>query len=119
MLGHNPTSASPRAGRAAPEKAAKAPETEQFETSLGANDSLIAAEATVDIPFGQAYHLKGITQGKKFAYSDEEVTSWSEEQRARSMNATSWVSEASGLEITLSSAKALTEDAFIEWYPHY
>ncbi|WP_332518810.1 hypothetical protein, partial [Gordonibacter sp.] len=97
----------------------KAPEAEQFETSLGANDSLMAAESTIDIPFGQAYHLEGITQGKKFAYSDEETAPWSEEQRASSMNATSWVSEASGLEITLSSAKALTEDAFIEWYPHY
>ncbi|MEG2025545.1 MAG: hypothetical protein RRZ85_08355, partial [Gordonibacter sp.] len=63
MLGHNPTSASPRAGRAAPEKAAKAPEAEQVKTSLGANDSLMAAESTIDIPFGQAYHLEGITQG--------------------------------------------------------
>lgn len=97
-------------------------EAENFTTSIGANgtnNNHFASETIIDIPFNQTYHAEGITQGKKFGYTEEELAFWSDEQQKRSRSASSWVHELSNLDITLTAIKVVTEDAFIEWYPHY
>lgn len=77
------------------------------------------AERIVDIPFGQAYRTESLTRGKWFAVSEDERASWSDEERERLLSEFNYIYDSNGVEIVPAGMKAVTLDAFAEWYPHY
>lgn len=85
----------------------------------GTGNSRYVAEAVVDVPFGQAFTAQGVTRGKWFSSREEERASWSEEERERYLTEHDYIYEIDGIEITSADMKAVTLDAFAEWYPHY
>ncbi|WP_232050798.1 hypothetical protein [Arabiibacter massiliensis] len=77
------------------------------------------AESIVDVRVGEEIRLEGLTGGKGFAYSEEEIASWSAEERANNMGADSWRYDLPTLGVSVVGLRTVTEDAFAEWYPHY
>ena len=85
----------------------------------GTGNGRYVAQAVVDVPFGQTFTAQGVTRGKWFSWSEEERASWSEEERERFLTEYQYILEIDGIEITPTDMKAVTLDAFAEWYPHY
>lgn len=77
------------------------------------------AERIVDVPFGQTFRTESLTRGKWFSVSEEERDSWSDEERERYLSEFNYIYDSDGIEIVPASMKAVTLDAFAEWYPHY
>lgn len=77
------------------------------------------AESIVDIPFGQTYRTESLTRGKWFNTSEEDRASWSDEERERLLASGSYLYDSDDVEIDPLELKAVSLDAFAEWYPHY
>lgn len=86
-------------------------------SAIGA--SSYEAERIVDVPFGQTFRTESLTRGKWFSVSEEERASWSDEERERYLSEFDYLYDSDGIEIVPASMKAVTLDAFAEWYPHY
>lgn len=82
-------------------------------------ESRYAAESIVDVAQGKTLRAEGLTHGKGFSYSEEEIAAWSDEERERTMNYSSWRYDQPALDLAVTGFKSMTEEAFIEWYPHY
>lgn len=99
------------------------PREHAIDTDIGRSQasggSRFAAEGIVDAKQGETIRIEGVTQGKGFSYSEEEIASWPDEERERMESYDSWRSELPALDFTATGFKAMTEEAFIEWYPHY
>ena len=87
--------------------------------SIASGSSRYAAESIVDAVPGETLHVEGLTQGKGFSYSEEEIAAWPDEERERTANSDSWRYDQPALNLTVTGFKAMTDNAFIEWYPHY
>lgn len=87
--------------------------------SQASGGSRYAAESIADVAQGETLRVEGLTQGKGFSYSEEEITAWPDEERERTANSDSWRYDQPALDLTVTGFKAMTDDAFIEWYPHY
>lgn len=77
------------------------------------------AERIVDVPFGQTFRTESLTRGKWFRISEEERASWSDEERKRYLDEYNYLYDSDGVEIIPHELKAVSLDAFAEWYPHY
>ncbi|BAK44998.1 hypothetical protein [Eggerthella sp. YY7918] len=77
------------------------------------------ADDITDVPFGETFRTEDLTHGKSFAESAETIASWTEEERKARMSAESWLYDLPTLDVTMTGLKALSDEAFIEWYPHY
>lgn len=77
------------------------------------------AETIVDVPFGQTFVAQDVTRGKWFSFSEDERASWSEEEREQRLASGSYRYDTDGVEVVAHGLKAVTFDAFAEWYPHY
>lgn len=77
------------------------------------------AERIVDVPFGQTYRTESLTRGKWFSVSEEERSSWSDEERKRYLSEFNYIYDSDGVEIVPGETKTVSLDAFAEWYPHY
>lgn len=86
-------------------------------STVGANS--YEAECIVDVSFGQTFRTENLTRGKLFDASEEERNSWSDEERERYLSEFNYIYDSDGIEIVPVSMKAVTLDAFAEWYPHY
>ncbi|WP_255466413.1 hypothetical protein [Eggerthella hominis] len=87
--------------------------------SQASGGSRYAAESIADVAQGETLRVEGLTQGKGFSYSEEEIAAWPDEERERTANSDSWRYDQPALDLTVTGFKAMTDDAFIEWYPHY
>lgn len=95
-------------------------EADDYGSSIAAaGNGRYVAQTVVDVPFGQPFIANGVTRGKWFSFSEEERASWSEEDKDRFLNEYGYLYEIDGIEITPGATKAVTLDAFAEWYPHY
>lgn len=83
-------------------------------TIAAAGNSRYTAETIVDSAYGQTYTAEGITRGKWFSTTEEERATGTDEERARYQSY-----DIDGVEITPGTTKAVTTEAFAEWYPHY
>lgn len=93
---------------------------DHYEPSISATSgSSYEAESIVDIPFGQTYRTESLTRGKWFSTSEEDRASWSDEERERLLASGSYLYDSDGVEIDPLELKAVSLDAFAEWYPHY
>lgn len=99
------------------------PRTPEPDTKTGWNQasgsSRLDAERIVDVPLGETLHADGLTFGKSFSSSEEEIASWSDEERERITGSDSWRYDVPALDFTVVDCRALSDDAFIAWYPHY
>lgn len=75
------------------------------------------AERIVDVPFGQTYRTESLTRGKWFSVSEEERSSWSDEERERYLSEFNYIYDSDGVEIVPGETKTVSLDAFAEWYP--
>lgn len=82
-------------------------------------ESRYAAENIVDAAPGATLRAEGLTHGKGFSYSEEEIASWSDEEREQQEGYDSWRYDLPALDLAVTGFKTMTEEAFIEWYPHY
>lgn len=73
----------------------------------------------VDTSFGETTHLGERTLGKKFATSQETIDSWSDEERSRMTRNPGWEYRTPPLDVTVTSTRLMTPDAFAQWYPHW
>ena len=93
---------------------------ESYASSIEASgNSRYVAEGIVDIPFGQTYKTDGLTWGKWFSVSEDERSSWSDEEREQRLASESYLYDSSGIEFAAQGLKTVSLEAFAEWYPHY
>ncbi|WP_417135380.1 hypothetical protein [Rubneribacter badeniensis] len=88
----------------------RAPQPEEFDGSIdGVGNNRYRAERIVDVPFGQTYRVESLSQGKWFSMTEEERERYPDASRI----------EIDGIEITPGDMRAVSLEAFAEWYPHY
>lgn len=98
----------------------RAPQPEEFDGSIdGVGNNRYRAERIVDVPFGQTYRAESLTRGKWFRMSEDERAALSDEERERLLNEFDYIYDLDGIEITPSDMRAVSLEAFAEWYPHY
>ena len=90
-----------------------------YSSISAAGNAAYEAERIVDVPFGQAYRTESLTRGKWFSTSEEERATWSDEERERRLSEFNYIEDSDGVEVVPVGMKAVTLDAFAEWYPHY
>ena len=98
----------------------RAPQPEEFDGSIdGVGNNRYRAERIVDVPFGQTYRAESLTRGKWFSMSEDERAALSDEERERLLNEFDYIYDSDGIEITPGDMRAVSLEAFAEWYPHY
>ena len=98
----------------------RAPQPEEFDGSIdGVGNNRYQAERIVDVPFGQTYRAESLTRGKWFSMSEDERAALSDEERERLLNEFDYIYDSDGIEITPGDMRAVSLEAFAEWYPHY
>ncbi|MEE0592781.1 MAG: hypothetical protein UCO86_03865, partial [Eggerthella lenta] len=79
---------------------------ESYASSIEASgNSRYVAEGIVDIPFGQTYKTDGLTWGKWFSVSEDERSSWSDEEREQRLASESYLYDSSGIEFAAQGLK--------------
>lgn len=81
--------------------------------------SLLEADEIVDVGTGTSYAVDALTFGKKYRTSDNELARTTDTERQNAAAQESWDFDYPNLEFAVVGAKAVSMDAFKEWYPHF